>query len=110
MHAVSLNLQAGFAILQKSRCWSPFVCLTSSINEVMCVQLLVKLSLDCVHSELERSDTAAQTGNPVISSLLSLPSEAKETSQMWHGLSPSVNTFLVVTLESVGLVQHQVAS
>lgn len=45
-----------------------FVCLTSSINELMCVQLLVKLSLDCVYSEMEGSDTAVQTGNPVISS------------------------------------------
>lgn len=68
MHAGSFNLQAGFGILQKSRCCSLFVCLTSSINELMCVQLLVKLSLDCVYSEMEGSDTAVQTGNPVISS------------------------------------------
>lgn len=68
MHAGSFNLQAGFGILRKSRCWSLFVCLTSSINELMCVQLLVKLSLDCVYSEMEGSDTAVQTGNPVISS------------------------------------------
>lgn len=48
MHAGSFNLQVGFGILWKSRCWSLFVCLTSNINELMCVQLLVELSLDCV--------------------------------------------------------------
>jgi len=55
------------------------LCLTCNINELMCVHVLVKLSLDCV---LRDGGIWHSCANRKSCNLLSLPSS--ETSQMWH--------------------------